>query len=160
MFMFVGSRDTIRKRLQRERREKQEAELRKAEARRLELEIGELERRAAEQTDPQHEARLLPDLPLQLDSFAHGKILRAVRLADSDVGRNEVARGAKLTPQNATRVRRMTAAGLFSLNERGKLVVDARVAQVGGRIALRYLSERGERWLDPYFVSPLPRLGG
>jgi hypothetical protein len=93
-----------------------------------------------------------------VNTYTFGTIEKAVRLFGDRATRNEVASAAKFDPHDATRVRLMREAGLLRLNDRGKLVLDARVARVGRRLALRYLDERGERWLDPIKnPPPLPR---
>ena len=71
----------------------------------------------------------------------------------------EVARATGIQRKDATRLRNLRDGGLLSLNDRGKILVDPRVGRVGGRIALRYLDDRGEKWLDPY-TDPPPAVGG
>lgn len=98
----------------------------------------------------------MPDLPRGLNTFTHGTVQKAVVLFGRGSTRNEVVELAGLAPKDATRVRNLWAGGLLPLNERGKLVPDPRVAKVGRRIALRYLDERRENWLDPHDAPPPP----
>jgi len=97
----------------------------------------------------------LPLLPQRAASFTFGTVEKAVRGFEGGRTRNEVATDARLrSPHNATRIRRLCDGGLLRLNDEGKLVVSPRVARTGQRIVLRYLDERGERWLDPLDRSP------
>jgi hypothetical protein len=103
-----------------------------------------------------------PRLPAGLQFFAHATIQRAVKLFASGTTRNDVAkRVPKLgSSHNATRVAKLSAGGLLSLNNQGKLVADGRVARRAGRIGLRYLDERSTGWLDPLTCAPPPTSKG
>jgi hypothetical protein len=118
-------------------------------------------RRVAEHFGYGHDAGSgAPPLPLGLNWFAHGKIQQAVKLFAAGSTRNDVATSAKLQPKDATRVRNLAAGGLLPLNEQRKLVPDPRVARAKGQIALRYLDESGQRWLDPHDDRPPLARGG
>jgi hypothetical protein len=103
-----------------------------------------------------------PQLPLPhgLKWFTHGQIQQAVKLFAVGMTRNDVAKATGAGSKNATRVRNLIDGGLLPLNEERKLIVSPRVARQGGRLALRYLDERGERWLDPHKDPPATTRGG
>jgi len=99
----------------------------------------------------------LPALPRGLNDYAHGTIEKAVRAFERDASVNQVEMDPRLKPHDGTRIRNLFAGGLFRLSVDNKLVVDPRVAGLPkGRIALRYLDARRERWLDPQKAPPPP----
>jgi hypothetical protein len=85
----------------------------------------------------------------QIGKYAHASLQKAVKGFDAGDTKADVARAARLPPEDARRVRLMLGARLLSLNDKRKLFVDGRVAQLGSRYALRYIDESGTRWLDP-----------
>jgi hypothetical protein len=115
--------------------------------------------RAVESSETNPRPMAVPPLPNGVKLYRNGTILKAVELFESRQTRNDAAGGARLTPNDATRVRNLHRGGLLPLNEKGKLVPDPRVGSARGKIALRYLDERGEQWLDPY-KSPPPLAEG
>ena len=104
--------------------------------------------------------RPLPELPKGTNLYKRGAIKKAVKLFAKQATRKEVAAKTKLSAGDATRVSKLWDALLLDLDDQGKLVVSARVAQVSGRIGLLYLDERGERWLNPAEDQPAPARGG
>jgi hypothetical protein len=102
----------------------------------------------------------LPELPRGTNLYKRGRIKKAVKSLAKQATRKEVAAKTKLSPGDATRVSKLWDALLLDLDDQGKLVVSARVAQVSGRIGLLYLDERGERWLNPAEDQPAPARGG
>jgi hypothetical protein len=102
----------------------------------------------------------LPELPEGTNLYKRGRIKKAVKSLAKEATRKEVAAKTKLSPDDATRVSKLWDGLLLDLDDQGKLVVSARVAQVSGRIGLLYLDERGERWLNPADDRPAPARGG
>jgi hypothetical protein len=98
----------------------------------------------------------LPELPKGTNLYKRGAIKKAVKLFAKQATRKEVAAKTKISRNDATRVSKLWDALLLDLDDQGKLVVSARVAQVKGRIGLLYLDERGEGWLNPAEDRPEP----
>jgi hypothetical protein len=92
----------------------------------------------------------MPRLPggKALALYTHGTLQSAVKAFDRGGTVGAVAKGKRLPPDDARRVRLMFHHDLLPLKN-GKLVPDKRVARKGARFALRYLSDDGRRWLDP-----------
>jgi hypothetical protein len=145
--VFASPRESIRKDLKRRQRE---ARADKIERYRL----AEAKRRYEDAERQQERAEPPPALPLGLTWYAHGTLQQAVRLLAKDVSRNDVAKTTKLSPKDATRAHNLQSGDLLRLNEQRKLIVSPRVARKRGRIALRYLDGRSERWLDPHTDPP------
>jgi hypothetical protein len=84
----------------------------------------------------------------QLGWYTHGHLQGAARRLDRHEPVNEVAARTRLTPDDARRVRLLLERELASVSG-GQLAFHVTLARKGDRYALRYLDERGERWLDP-----------
>jgi hypothetical protein len=84
----------------------------------------------------------------QLGWYTHGHLQGAARRLDRDAPVNEVAARTRLTPDDARRLRLLLERELASVSG-GQLVFHVTLARKRDLYALRYLDERGERWLDP-----------
>jgi hypothetical protein len=90
-----------------------------------------------------------PRLPLDANRYTLASLQKAVRRFAEQATVRDVARETVFTKQDASRVRRLWQRGYLTLNGKGVLMIDDRVARDRRRYVLRVWDEPATAWRDP-----------